>query len=143
MTAEPMDNAVPGWALPTPTIRQCELCLRRAPDVAVTLVKWRDPLDGQTFGKAARCQSHPECRARVEAFGEAWPVDDGSPATRPHAGEAGLGKRHSPTPATPIATATQGGSHDLAQPRGESGAGAEDALKGPAPASDPPPLDFG
>ena len=37
-----MTPQVPGWSLPTPTMRHCELCPRRAPDVAATVVKWRD-----------------------------------------------------------------------------------------------------
>lgn len=141
-----MTDTVPGWAVATPTMRQCELCLRRAPDVAVVLVKWRDPLPGQVFGKAARCRDHAACRKRVEGFGDVWAIDDGTPATRPHAGEVPvLGPRPSTTPAIPETTA-EGGGPDArpvaaAQaPVDEAGA-ALDAT--PAPASEPPELDFG
>jgi hypothetical protein len=89
-------------------MRQCQICLHRGPDLQLTaeeriasiagqgpaippdavsaaVVRWRDPLPGHTFQERYRCEDHVRCRDRVEAFGDFWPIDDGTPPTRPPA----------------------------------------------------------
>ena len=75
-----------GWATTPLPVRQCRLCLHRSTDVQVGPIRWRDPLPGATFDAGPRCRDHVTCRERVEAFGDAWPVEDGtaSTAAAPH-----------------------------------------------------------
>lgn len=40
------------------------------------LVSWRNPVDGQQYGAVPRCVDRVACRARIEARGEEWEVED-------------------------------------------------------------------
>lgn len=52
----------------------CALCGQTDQYVKLALVEWREPVEGQRFSAVARCLNRKECRARVEASGEAWEV---------------------------------------------------------------------
>ena len=62
---------------------ECCLCGRdgTGDEVSPALIVWL--ADGRdTYDSGPRCRDHQACRDRLEATGEAWPVDDGG-RTRP------------------------------------------------------------
>lgn len=52
---------------------RCVLCDATGPDVAVSLVWWKE-LAYQAVDAAPRCRDRAACRKRVEAAGKDWPV---------------------------------------------------------------------
>ena len=55
----------------------CALCHTASPDVAVALIRYREPdEEGNRFGRLPGCRDRTACRARVEAAGRTWPLDD-------------------------------------------------------------------
>lgn len=60
-----------------PTVNRCALCGTASPDVAVVLIRYREPdEEGNRFGRLPHCRDRRSCRARVEALGKAWMLDD-------------------------------------------------------------------
>jgi hypothetical protein len=53
----------------------CLLCGMSGPYVRPFMVEWRDP-EPRRFDVIPRCADRAECRARVEATGEDWPLVD-------------------------------------------------------------------
>lgn len=89
-----------GWAVATgepvaetaPATARCTICGHDGPAggaspdrVSMGPIRWRDALPGRLFDAGHRCADHGACRARCEAIGDAWPVEDGTPATKPQA----------------------------------------------------------
>lgn len=85
-----------GWATAPEaapeTTATCTICGHVGPawgDAAdrVTMgpIRWRDPLPGKVFDVGRRCADHKACRERCEAVGDLWPIEDGTPPTRPAA----------------------------------------------------------
>ena len=58
----------------------CQLC-GVSTDLRYGLVRWKDPMPGASFDSIWRCRDVVACRARLEAGGETWPVDDNTPVT--------------------------------------------------------------
>lgn len=54
----------------------CLLCGNSSHDVKVGLVSWRNPVDNQRYASIPRCVDRIACRARVEANGDEWEVND-------------------------------------------------------------------
>lgn len=54
------------------TLMACVLCGVEDHGVSVSLVEWREPIDGRRFDAVARCKDREACRRRVEASGEEW-----------------------------------------------------------------------
>jgi len=61
----------------------CVLCGSETSETHRSLIAWTDPQPGRAYATGDRCLDRPACRARVEASGERWEVDDGTPAPRP------------------------------------------------------------
>ena len=59
-------------------VRPCLLCGAEGAPVARTVVRWVDPEPGREYAAVDRCLDRVACRARVEAAGERWEVDDGT-----------------------------------------------------------------
>jgi hypothetical protein len=60
----------------------CLICGHETADrraVEVHLARFREPVEGRLFATIPRCLDFAACRARCEANGEAWPLDDGTP----------------------------------------------------------------
>jgi len=49
-------------------------------DVSVSLVEWREPIDGRRFEALPRCRDRSACRERCELLGDPWLVVDPGPA---------------------------------------------------------------
>lgn len=63
--------------------RACLLCGAEDQETIFLLVRWIEPIGGQSFTSLPRCVDRVGCRARVEARGERWEVADGTPASEP------------------------------------------------------------
>ncbi len=69
-------------------MQTCLLCGVLSPEVRMGLARYREPHEGLVFGAIPRCKDAFACRARVEASGDEWELDDGSrPTTKQHAAE--------------------------------------------------------
>ncbi len=60
----------------------------------VGLVKWRDPVEGTEYSQLPRCSDAQACRARIEARGERWEVEDS--ITHSTIGSTNVGGRGQP-----------------------------------------------
>ena len=58
----------------------CLLCGAEDQETRVQLVEWFNPQAGHPFDHLPRCVDRPGCRARVEAAGQRWEVNDGTPS---------------------------------------------------------------
>lgn len=54
----------------------CLLCGLEDHDVQMGLVSWSNPIDRQKYAAMPRCKDRAACRARVEANGDRWEVED-------------------------------------------------------------------
>ncbi len=54
---------------------ECLLCGASGPYVRPVMVEWRDK-EPYRYSVIPRCTERAECRARVEAAGEPWPLVD-------------------------------------------------------------------
>lgn len=51
----------------------CSLC-GSEDGVAVSLVEWREPIDGRRFESLPRCRDRRACQERVALIGDEWPL---------------------------------------------------------------------
>lgn len=61
----------------------CLICGHETSDrraVDAHLARFREPVEGRLFATIPRCLDFAACRVRCEANGDAWPLDDGTPA---------------------------------------------------------------
>ena len=60
----------------------CLLCGADTGEVTVRLVEWAEPIAGRIYDHLPRCRDVEPCWARaVGVLREAWPVNDGRPAS--------------------------------------------------------------
>ena len=52
----------------------CALCGVSGPQVRPRLIEWAEPIGAERFSLMPVCVDAKECRARVEASGEPWPL---------------------------------------------------------------------
>lgn len=64
------------WNEPT----ECALCGDTGRDIHPQLVEWLDALPGMKWEHIARCDRREDCRERVEARGDKWPINEGRAA---------------------------------------------------------------
>ena len=89
-----------GWSVPAPAVmwRTCALCGARSDDLRdVHPAMW--PTRRGPWASGSRCLDRIGCRDRCEAKGDAWPVDDGTPATAPATDATPESPRAGPTDA--------------------------------------------
>lgn len=53
----------------------CVLCGSDV-EVGVSLIEWREPINGRRFESVPRCRNRRTCRERVALLGEPWPAAD-------------------------------------------------------------------
>ena len=53
---------------------ECLLCGASGPQVRPRLIEWAEPIGTKRFDVLPVCTDTRECRARVEAQGEPWPL---------------------------------------------------------------------
>lgn len=69
----------------------CFICGAPGQQVEVRLIAWREPVGTDLYATVPRCVDRAGCRQRVEAAGDDWPIDDGTPPTyRPSTAPAEL-----------------------------------------------------
>lgn len=61
----------------------CLVCGHESDDrrvVAVSIARYLEAVEGRSFLSIPRCLDAGACRTRTEAQGDAWPLDDATPA---------------------------------------------------------------